>query len=276
VGLTLSRADRSLRLDAFLTQLQDTTAEIRVRIAVALLVGFVALAAEIGLQIILGAFLAGVILNIVDRDTASHPLFRTKLDALGYGFLIPVFFVSSGVQFDLTALTHSLSALAKIPLFLLALLAMRGAPAALYVRTVGRRGAVAAGLLQATSLPVIVTAASIGVAIRAIPAVTASALVAAGLLSVLIFPAAALAVIGAGQPDPDEPHVTAPETGHPPTRTGRWRATGSASSSADSQQSASSSVPALTGPRRPRRAHSHRSAAAPQPDPATRLLQEDS
>ena len=120
VGLTLSRADRSLRLDAFLTRLQDTTAEIRVRIAVALLVGFVALAAKIGLQIILGAFLAGVILNIVDRDTASHPLFRTKLDALGYGFLISVFFVSSGVEFDLTALTHSLSALAKIPLFLLA------------------------------------------------------------------------------------------------------------------------------------------------------------
>ena len=92
--------------------------------------GFVALAAKIGLQIVLGAFLAGVILNIVDRDTASHPLFRTKLDALGYGFLIPVFFVSSGVEFDLTALTHSPSALAKIPLFLLALLAMRGAPAA--------------------------------------------------------------------------------------------------------------------------------------------------
>jgi len=182
IRLTLSRADRSLRLDAFLTRLQDTTAEIRVRIAVALLVGFVALAAKIGLQIILGAFLAGVILNIVDRDTASHPLFRTKFDALGYGFLIPVFFVSSGVEFDLTALTHSPSALAKIPLFLLALLAIRGAPAAFYVRTVGRRGAVAAGLLQATSLPVIVTAASIGVAIRAISSVTAWALVAAGLL----------------------------------------------------------------------------------------------
>ena len=263
VGLTLSRADRSLRLDAFLARLQDTTAEIRVRIAVALLVGFVALAAKIGLQVILGAFLAGLILNIVDRDTASHPVFRTKLDALGYGFLIPVFFVSSGVQFDLTALTDSPSALVKIPLFLLALLAIRGAPAALYVRTVGRRGAVAAGLLQATSLPVIVTAASIGVAIHAIPAVTASTLVAAGLLSVLIFPAAALAVIGAGRPEPDEPRVTAPETDHPPTRTGRRRATGSASSSADRQQSASSSVPVRTGPSRPRRTHSNRPAAAP-------------
>lgn len=198
-GLTLSRAGRNLRLDAFLTRLQDTTAEIRVRIAVALLIGFVALAATAGLQTILGAFLAGVVLNLVDRDTMTHPVFRAKLDGLGYGFLIPVFFVSSGVEFDLSALTRSPSAVARVPLFLLALLIVRGAPAVLYVRAVGRRGAVAAGFLQATSLPVIVTAASIGTAIHAIAPVTAPALVAAGLLSVLFFPASALGVIRGGQ-----------------------------------------------------------------------------
>jgi Kef-type K+ transport system membrane component KefB len=117
VGVTLGRARRSIRLDAFLTRLQDTTAEIRVRIAVALLIGFVALAAKIGLQTILGAFLAGVVLNLVDRDTASHPASRSKLDALGYGFLIPVFFVSSGVEFDLGALTRSPSAVDPAMLF---------------------------------------------------------------------------------------------------------------------------------------------------------------
>jgi Kef-type K+ transport system membrane component KefB len=189
-------------VDAFLTRLQDTTAEIRVRIAVALLIGFVALAAKAGLQTILGAFLAGVMLNLVDRDTASHPVFRSKLDGLGYGFLIPVFFVSSGVEFDLGALTRSPSALARIPLFLLALLIARGAPAALYAHTVGSRGAVAAGFLQATSLPVIVTAASIGVATRVVAPVTASALVAAGLMSVLAFPLIALTVIRAGRTQP--------------------------------------------------------------------------
>jgi len=189
----------TLQVDAFLTRLQDTTAEIRVRIAVALLIGFVALAAKAGLQTILGAFLAGVVLNLVDRDTASHPVFRSKLDGLGYGFLIPVFFVSSGVEFDLGALTRSPSALARIPLFLLALLIARGAPAALYAHTVGSRGAVAAGFLQATSLPVIVTAASIGVATRVVAPVTASALVAAGLMSVLAFPLIALTVIRAGR-----------------------------------------------------------------------------
>jgi len=192
IGLTLGRVGRNTRLETFLTRLQDTTAEIRVRIAVALLLGFVALAAKVGLQTILGAFLAGMVLNLVDRDTASHPVFRQKLSALGYGFLIPVFFVSSGVEFDLSALTHSPSAVARIPLFLLALLIVRGAPAALYVHTVGWRGAITAGFLQATSLPVIVTAASIGVAIRVVAPVTASALVAAGLISVLIFPSIAL------------------------------------------------------------------------------------
>jgi Kef-type K+ transport system membrane component KefB len=198
-GVTFGRAGRNLRLDAFLSRLQDTTAEIRVRIAIALLIGFVALAVKIGVQTILGAFLAGVVLNLVDRDTASHPVFRSKLDALGYGFLIPVFFVSSGAAFHLSALTRGPSALARIPLFLFALLIVRGAPAALFAHTLGGRGAVAAGFLQATSLPVIVTAASIGVAIRVIAPVTASALVVAGLMSVLAFPLIALSLIHAGR-----------------------------------------------------------------------------
>jgi Kef-type K+ transport system membrane component KefB len=197
VGVTLGGAGRNLRLDTFLTKLQDTTAEIRVRIAVALLIGLVVLAAKVGLQTILGAFLAGVVLNLVDRDTTSHPEFHSKLRALGYGFMIPVFFVSSGIQLDLRALTSSPSAMARIPLFLLALLIVRGAPAVLYVRAIGTRGAISTGILQATSLPVIVTAASIGVALRVVTPRTAAALVAAGLLSVLIFPVLALGVIRA-------------------------------------------------------------------------------
>ncbi|MGH9005761.1 MAG: cation:proton antiporter, partial [Acidimicrobiia bacterium] len=78
--LALSRAGMSMGFDALLTRLQDTTAEIRVRIAVLLLVAFVALAEHLGLEAILGAFLAGAILNLVDRDTATHPHFRLKLE----------------------------------------------------------------------------------------------------------------------------------------------------------------------------------------------------
>jgi Kef-type K+ transport system membrane component KefB len=96
-----------MRLSGVLVRLQDTTAQIRVRGAVLLLIGFVALAERFGLETILGAFMAGVILRIVDRNTATHPHFRLKLEGIGYGFVIPVFFVSSGLQFDLSALRSS-------------------------------------------------------------------------------------------------------------------------------------------------------------------------
>ncbi len=193
VAVALTRAGHNRRIDDILVALQDTTAEIRVRIAVAILVGFVALAASIGLETILGAFLAGAVLGLVDRDTATHPHFRVKLEAVGYGFVIPVFFVSSGLRFDLDALTQDASALARVPLFLAALFVVRFVPALLYRRPLGGRAASVAGLLQATSLPFIVTAADIGASIGVITPVTAAALISAGLLSVLLFPPIALA-----------------------------------------------------------------------------------
>ena len=132
-------------------------------------------------------------ISVVDRDTATHPHFRLKLEAVGYGFVIPVFFVSSGLRFDLGALTEDPSALARVPLFLAALFAVRFLPALLYRRRLGNRAATVAGLLQATSLPFIVTAADIGLSLDVITPVTAAALISAGLLSVLVFPPIALA-----------------------------------------------------------------------------------
>jgi Kef-type K+ transport system membrane component KefB len=96
VGVLLTQVGRSMRLGMVLVRLQDTTAEIRVRMSVALLIGFVATAERFGLETILGAFLAGAVVSLIDRDSASHPHFRIKLDAIGYGFLVPVFFVASG------------------------------------------------------------------------------------------------------------------------------------------------------------------------------------
>jgi Kef-type K+ transport system membrane component KefB len=194
-GLVVSSAGRSMRLGSVLLRLQDTTAEIRVRFAVVLLIAFTALAERFGLESILGAFLAGVVISIVDRDSASHPRFRTKLEAIGFGFLIPVFFISSGIRLDLKGLLENPSALLRVPIFLLALLLVRGVPALLYVRGLGRRSAIAAGLLQATSLPFIVTATQIGVQLGRITPVTGAALVFAGLLSVLLFPVIALTLL---------------------------------------------------------------------------------
>jgi len=194
-GALLLRVRHSVRLGGVLTRLQDTTAEIRVRGAVLLLVALVALAAHLGLEIILGAFLAGALVGLIDRDTSSHPRFRSKIEAIGYGFLVPIFFISSGVRLDLSGLLDEKSALLRVPLFLLALLVVRGVPAILSVRRIGRLHAAAAGLLQATSLPFIVTATQIGVAAGLMSPVTAAGLVCAGLLSVMIFPAIALGLL---------------------------------------------------------------------------------
>jgi len=214
-GLAVSGAARSVRLGQVLLRLQDTTAEIRVRFAVLLLVAFTALAERFGLESILGAFLAGAIVGLVDRDSASHPNFRSKLEAIGYGFLVPVFFVSSGVKLDLAGLLHSPPALVRVPVFLLALLVVRGLPALIGLRANGTRATLALGLLQATSLPFIVTATQIGVTLGKITPVTAAALVCAGLLSVLIFPLIALTLLRRGTPEPaageeapvPEPHL---------------------------------------------------------------------
>jgi Kef-type K+ transport system membrane component KefB len=193
LGLTVARAERMAWLSRVLVRLQDTTAQIRVRGAVLLLIGLTALAARFGVELLLASFIAGAMLSLVDRDQMSHPQFQTKLQALGYGFLIPVFFISSGLQFDIGSLTSTAS-LAKVPLFVAALLLVRGLPAVVYLRSASPSQALAAGLLQATSLPFIVAATQIGLVLGVIQASTAAAMVAAGLVSVLAFPAIALAL----------------------------------------------------------------------------------
>jgi Kef-type K+ transport system membrane component KefB len=181
-----------------LVRLQDTTAQIRVRGAVLLMIGFVALAESFGLEAILGAFAAGAILSLVDRDRAmTHPDFRRKLEAIGFGFVIPIFFVASGVRFDLDALLDEPSNLAMVPVFLAALVAVRALPALLYRGLVGGRRSAVAGLLQATSLPFIVAASTIGLELDLLTGAQAAGLIAAGLLSVLLFPAAGLALLNA-------------------------------------------------------------------------------
>ena len=194
-AFTIARAERLSTLSMLLRRLQDTTAQIRVRGAVLLLLALAALAGRFGIELLLASFMAGSVIALIDRDgQMTHPQFHSKLQAVGYGFLIPIFFVSSGLQFDLRSLLASPSGMVKIPVFLAALLVVRGLPAVLYVRDFGRRQAAVAGLLQATSLPFIVAATQIGIALNLLQPSTAAALVAAGLLSVVVFPTAALAV----------------------------------------------------------------------------------
>jgi Kef-type K+ transport system membrane component KefB len=196
IGLAIAGVERSGSLSRVLVRLQDTTAEIRVRGAFMLLIGFVALAASVGLETILGAFAAGAVLSLIDRDEAmTHPEFRVKLEAAGFGVFVPVFFVTSGLNFDVNALFASASTVARIPLFLLALVLARGVPALLYARLVSRGRALIAGVLQATSLPFIVAATQIGVHIGVVTKASGAALVAAGLLSVIVFPLLGLSLL---------------------------------------------------------------------------------
>ncbi|MBA3690178.1 MAG: cation:proton antiporter [Actinobacteria bacterium] len=196
-GLAIAGAGRWTRLNRAFTMLQDTTAQIRVRGSMVLLIGFVAMAETLGLETILGAFIAGAILSAIDRDrTMTHPAFRQKLEAMGFGLFIPVFFVSSGIAFDLSALTSSASALARVPVFLITLLVVHAVPVALTARgLVGSRRAIAAGLLQSTTLSFVVATAAIGTELGLLGRATGAALIAAGLLSVLLFPVIAAALL---------------------------------------------------------------------------------
>jgi Kef-type K+ transport system membrane component KefB len=190
VFVAVKGAERSRRLREDLLRLQDTTAQIRVRAALVLLVGFAALA------VILGAFIAGAIVSLVDRDREmTHPEFRRKLEAVGFGFFIPAFFVTSGVRFDLDALTASASNLLMVPIFLGALLLARGVPAIVYRGVLDARRTAIAGLMQATSLPFIVAATAIGRELDLIDAAASAAMIGAGLLSVLLFPLGGLLLL---------------------------------------------------------------------------------
>ena len=196
VSLTVLRVHRTTWFLKMLHRFQDSTSQISVRIALTLLVGFVALAYGFGAEAILGAFLAGVVFRTVYRETTEiRPLLRVKLETIGFGFFVPIFFITSGIEFNLYALSTNFSVLELVPLFLIALLLVRGIPAILYWQRLDAQHTAIAGLLQATSLTFIVAATQIGVQLHVISSATSAALVAAGLLSVIIYPLIALALL---------------------------------------------------------------------------------
>jgi Kef-type K+ transport system membrane component KefB len=205
VGVAVRGAELSMRISATLLRLQDTTAEIRIRGSFLLLAVFVVLAERLGLEAILGAFLAGAILKLVDRDQMlTHPQFRPKLEAVGFGGFVPVFFVATGVGFELNALFANATTLARVPIFLAALLVARGLPALVYKSLATRRQMLAAALLQATSLSFLVVAGQIGVQLDLIRPAASAALIAAGLLSVLLLPLTALTLLRDAQQRPED------------------------------------------------------------------------
>jgi Kef-type K+ transport system membrane component KefB len=192
IGLAVSGIRRLRRLDQMLDRLERRSGQLRLRAALTLSLACGLLAYRFGFASILGSFAAGLVVRIVESSRGEpNKEFLIKLDGIGFGFLIPVFFVSTGLSFQLKGLERQPGALAEVPLFLLALLISRGVPALLYARAVGRRRAVAGGFLQATSLTFVIVATVIGEQTGKLSAATSAALVAAGLLSAALFPVAA-------------------------------------------------------------------------------------
>ena len=191
IGLTLARVRRLDGLDRMLEHLADTSAQLRVRAALTLALGCGVLAYRFGFASILGAFAAGLLVRLIELSGTPHPQFQVKLEGIGFGFLIPIFFIATGVSFQLKALLTNPVAIAEVPLFLVALLIVRGLPALLYRRSTGTRHAVAAGLLQATTLTFVIVATQIGLSTGKITPTAAGSLLAAGLMSAVLFPGAA-------------------------------------------------------------------------------------
>jgi Kef-type K+ transport system membrane component KefB len=201
------------RVVRLISRTLHTSGQLGVRISVLLCVLLVWAAAEFDLDILLGSFAAGMLarLFLVEHSAEgthtgghgnpAHVEVLHRLESIGFGFFIPLFFVLSGVRFDVDALLDA-GQLVKIPLFLVLFLLVRGAPALLLYRNdLGPSDVRAMAFLQAAALPLLVVITDIGVEAGQMRADNAAGLVGAGLLSVIVFPLVGLALHARSAPD---------------------------------------------------------------------------
>jgi Kef-type K+ transport system membrane component KefB len=181
---------RHKRIAGILSEGEHATSQTSLRWTMVLLFALLVIAADFGLDVVLGAFLAGVVLRRWAPGDV-HSL-EAKLDAVGYGFFIPVFFVTSGMSLDLHSIIESP---ARLVVFFLLFLVVRGLPALLFYRhDLPMRGRVQMMLLTATALPLLVALGAIGLESGTMLPENAAALVGAGVLSVIVFPAVAVSL----------------------------------------------------------------------------------
>lgn len=200
---TFATRVRSPRITRLVQETMHASGQLAVRLCMLVLVGLVALAGELGLDIILGAFAAGMIINLCGFNRPDMEPLRVKIQALAFGFFIPVFFIHTGMVFDLDSLVESPAAMVELPLFLVLFLLVRGVPTAILARRdVGPGGTAPLALFSATALPLVVAITEIGVATGDLARDTAASMVGAAMLSVLLFPLLALALRTRAGSDP--------------------------------------------------------------------------
>jgi Kef-type K+ transport system membrane component KefB len=209
VGALVALKYRPPRLIVVLQEKMDTSAQLPVRLAVLVVASLAILARNLGLDSILGAIAAGVLVALASPGKYGIALHR-KLDGIGFGFFVPIFFVTTGLRYDLHALTSSRLALLQLPMFLTLFFVVRGLPALLIAhRDLDIRSRIALGFLSATELPLVIAIAEIGVKSGRLSPETAASLVGAGMASVLLFPLTALMLRRIAAPRPDEPSEVA-------------------------------------------------------------------
>lgn len=169
-----------------------SSGQLYIRLAVLLIAALTFAAASLGLDTLLGAFTAGIIYRLLvsaGASKAEEQQVESKIEALFLGYFVPIFFVVTGINFDLASLTSSPIALAKVPLFLGLFLLVRGLPVLLYRSEFpARSDRMALAVLSATALPLVVAITTIGVDAGQMRESTAAALVGAGMLSVVVYP----------------------------------------------------------------------------------------
>lgn len=181
----VTRLISGTRVAAIIGENKHATSQSTLRITVVLLVGLLLITQKFGVEAALGAFFAGMVLRRTTSGDDSHE-FEEKLDAVGYGFFIPVFFVSSGMALDLQSILQNP---VRLLVFFVLLLIVRGAPALLiYRKTLPFRERVEMMLLTATALPLLVALTEIGMDSGVMLPQNAAALVGAGVLSIAVFP----------------------------------------------------------------------------------------
>jgi Kef-type K+ transport system membrane component KefB len=201
------------RFIALMRKHLHSTAQLPVRISVLLVVLLVYLAEKLSLDVLLGAFAAGVVVRLFIQGEDSKPI-TSKLEAIGFGFLIPIFFIDSGIRFDLHALVHMPKVLLLVPMFTLIFLFTRGLPTWVFFRgVVTRVEARTLAVFSATGLPIIVVITTLGVSEHRMKPQNAAALVAAGMLSVLIYPLVGLRWLDKGSKATGSPAVPEPSDG---------------------------------------------------------------
>lgn len=174
----------------------ESSSQLAIRFTVVVVFALVSLAASLGLELLLGGFVAGIILRLALRGREVEVL-ESKLTAIGYGFLIPFFFVVSGINVDLGALTADPVEFLKVPLFFVLFLVVRGAPVLLlYRRVLDRRDRFALAVFASTELPLVVAITTIAVGEGHMRSSTAASLILAAICSTAVYPILGLRLRG--------------------------------------------------------------------------------